>query len=129
MGFVKVAHLEVILMSWFWRSENTPRFESFHWCTVWLVTQSCPALCDPRDYSQAGSSVHGDSPGKNTGVDCHALLQGIFPTQRSDPGLHIMGGFRLSHQGSPKCVNCTSCYDDKVAKGWGRLAALAFRDA
>ena len=28
-----------------------------------------------------GSSVHGDSPGKNTGVGCHALLQWIFPTQ------------------------------------------------
>ena len=28
-----------------------------------------------------GSSVHGDSPGKNTGVDCHALLQGIFLTR------------------------------------------------
>ena len=26
-----------------------------------------------------GFSVHGDSPGKNTGVGCHALLQGIFP--------------------------------------------------
>ena len=34
-----------------------------------------------------GSSVHGDSPGKNTGVGCHALLQGIFPTQGSNPGL------------------------------------------
>ena len=32
------------------------------------------------------SSVHGYSPGKNTGVGCHTLLQGIFPTQRS-PGL------------------------------------------
>ena len=30
--------------------------------------------------SQAVSSVHGDSPGKNTGVGCHALIQGIFPT-------------------------------------------------
>ena len=29
----------------------------------------------------------GDSPGKNTGVGCHALLQGIFPTQGSNPGL------------------------------------------
>ena len=28
-----------------------------------------------------------DSPGKNTGVDCHALLQGIFPTQGSNPDL------------------------------------------
>ena len=34
-----------------------------------------------------GSSVHGDSPGKNTGVGCHSLLQGIFLTQGSNPGL------------------------------------------
>ena len=32
------------------------------------------------------SSVHGDSPGKDIGVGCHALLQGIFPTQDSNPG-------------------------------------------
>ena len=39
------------------------------------------------DCSPPGSSVHGDSPGKNTGVGCHALLQGIFLTQGSKPGL------------------------------------------
>ena len=39
------------------------------------------------DCSLPGSSVHGDSPSKNTGVGCHALLQGIFPTQRSNPHL------------------------------------------
>ena len=50
-----------------------------------LVIQSCPTLCDPVDYSLPGSSVLGDSPGKNTGVSCHAFLQGIFPTQRSNP--------------------------------------------
>ena len=33
------------------------------------------------DCSLPGSSVHGDSPGKNTGVSCDALLQEIFPTQ------------------------------------------------
>ena len=32
------------------------------------------------DCSPPGSSVHGDCPGKNTGVDCHSLLQAIFPT-------------------------------------------------
>ena len=32
-------------------------------------------------------SVHGDSPGKNTLVGCHALLQGIVPTQGLNPGL------------------------------------------
>ena len=52
-----------------------------------IVTQSCPILCDPMDCSLPGSSVYGDSPGKNTGVDCHALLQGVFPTQGSNPGL------------------------------------------
>ena len=45
-----------------------------------LVAQSCP-LCDPMDWSPPGSSVYGDFPGKNTGVCCHALLQGIFLTQ------------------------------------------------
>ena len=34
-----------------------------------------------------GSSVLGNSPGKNAGLGCHALLQGIFPTQESNPGL------------------------------------------
>ena len=43
---------------------------------VW-VTQSCPTLCDPMDYSPPGSSVYGDSPDKSTGVGCHVLLQGI----------------------------------------------------
>ena len=38
-------------------------------------------------YDPPGSSVHGDSLGKNTGEGCHALLQGIFPTQESDPCL------------------------------------------
>ena len=33
--------------------------------------QSCSTLCDPVDCSPPGSSVHGDSPGKNTGVGCH----------------------------------------------------------
>ena len=47
------------------------------------VTLSCPALCDPEDCSPPGSSIHGDSPGKNTGVGCHFLLQGIFWTQGS----------------------------------------------
>ena len=52
-----------------------------------LFAQSCLTLCDPMDYSLPGSSVHGDSPGNNTGVGCHALLQGIFPTQGSNPSL------------------------------------------
>ena len=40
-----------------------------------LAAQLCPSLCDPMNCSLPGSSVHGDSPGKNTGVGCHFLLQ------------------------------------------------------
>ena len=43
---------------------------------LFLVAQSCPASCDLRTVA-----LSGDSPSKNTGVGCHALLQGIFPTQ------------------------------------------------
>ena len=67
-----------------------------------LITQLCLTLCDPMDCSLLGSSVRGDSPGKNTGVGCHALLQGTFPTQGSNPGLpqcrRIL--YQLSYQGS-----------------------------
>ena len=54
------------------------------------------------DCSAPGSSVHGHFPGKNTGVGCPALLQGIFPTQGSNPGLAHCGQilYHLSHQGS-----------------------------
>ena len=43
--------------------------------------QSCPTLGIPMDCTLPGSSVYGDSSGKNTGVGCHFLLQGIFLTQ------------------------------------------------
>ena len=46
-----------------------------------LVAQLCPTLGDSSGSSPPGSSVHGDSPGKNTGVGRHALLQEIVPTQ------------------------------------------------
>ena len=49
------------------------------YCVLCSVTQSWPTLCDPMDCSPPGSSVHGDSPGKNTGVGCHALLSGDLP--------------------------------------------------
>ena len=45
-------------------------------CVLCLVAQSCPALCNPLECGPPGSSVHGDSPGKNTGVGCHAPSRG-----------------------------------------------------
>ena len=68
------------------------------------LLQSCPTLCDPRDCSPPGSSVHGDSPGNNTGVGCHALLQGIFQTQGSNwclLNVSCIGRQALYHLRSP----------------------------
>ena len=67
-----------------------------------LVAQSCLTLCDAMDCSPPGSSVHGDSPGKNTGVGGHALLQVIFPDQGSNSGLQHCRRilYHLSPQGS-----------------------------
>ena len=70
-------------------------------CLGCSVPQSCPTRSDPTNHSPPRSSVHGDSPGKNTGVGCHALLQGIIPTQEANPGIwhcrRIL--YRLSQQG------------------------------
>ena len=58
------------------------RYKEIYPCfLLCLVTRLGPTLCHPMDCSLLGSSVHGDSPDKNTGVGCHAFLQGIFPTQ------------------------------------------------
>ena len=51
------------------------------------VAQSCRTPSDPMDCRPPGSSFHGDSPGKNTGVGCHACPQGIVPTQGSNLSL------------------------------------------
>ena len=70
---------------------------------IWYINivhqESCPTLCDPMDCSSPGSSVHGTFQA-NTGVGCHFLLQGIFPTQGSNLGLpHCRQTlYHLSHQ-------------------------------
>ena len=57
------------------------------------------------DCSPPGSSVHGDSPGRNAGVGCHALLQGIFPTQVSNTGLPCCRWISLPHDPPAKPKN------------------------
>ena len=49
-----------------------------------VCAQSCLTGCDPMDCSPPGSLCPWNSPGKNTGVGCHFLLQGIFPIQGSN---------------------------------------------
>ena len=57
-------------------------FTVYFLCAVLcLVAQLCATLCDPMEYSRPGSSVHGDSLGKNTGVGCPP------PGDLSNPGI------------------------------------------
>ena len=63
-----------LVLSWIWMCVSymyayVPSF----------VTQWCPTLGDTIDCSLPGSSVHGNSLGKNTRIGCRFLLQGIFP--------------------------------------------------
>ena len=71
-----------------------------------LITLLCPTLHDPMDCSPPGSSFHGASPGKKTGVGCQAFLQEIIPTQGSNPGFPHCRQllYQLSHRGSPRIL-------------------------
>ena len=63
----------------------------------------CLTLLRPHGLKLARPLGPWDFPGKNPGVGCHFLLQGIFLTQELNPGLRHwqMGSLPLSHQGSP----------------------------
>ena len=59
-----------------------------------LLAESCPTLCNPKDASSPGSSVHGTFPGEAAGVGCHGLAGGgAHPKPRmisnGDPYLNI----------------------------------------
>ena len=81
--------------------------------------QLCPTLCDSMDYIPPCFSVHEDSPGKNTGVGCHALLQGVFPNQRLNPRL-----LRLLHWQGDSLPLVPSAKRTCLLKSWGWNAGL-----
>ena len=120
------------------RSPQNTEVTPEHWggfpvlCCCSLVAQSCLTLCDPIDCSPPGSSVYGDSPGKNTGVNCHGLLQGIFLTQGSNPGLpHCRWIFyHLSHQGSPRILEWVAYFLSRGSswpRNWTEVFCIAGR--
>ena len=90
----------------FFSQVNTTLFHSSG--AVCLVTQLCLTLCDPIDYSQQGSSVHGILHGDYWSGYPFASL-GIFLNQGSNPSLlhcrWIL--YHLNHQGStPMALSC-----------------------
>ena len=61
-----------------------------------------------------------NSPGQNTAVGSLSLLQGIFPTQQSNPGLpHCRILYQLSHQGSPRILEWVA-YPFSRGSSWPR---------
>ena len=113
-------------------TQETSWINILHSETLCLGAQSCPTLCDPVDCSPPGSSVHGDSPAKNTGLGCHALLQGIFPTQGLNPDLlqcrQIL--YWLSHQGSSRILEWVAYPFSKGSsppRNWTRVSCIAGR--
>ena len=75
----------------------------FFVCVCDSRPQSCLTLCDPKDYSPSGSSVHGILQARMLEWVVIPFSRGIFPTQGSNPHLlhcrQIL--YHLSHQGSP----------------------------
>ena len=73
------------------------------------------------DCSLPGSSVHGILQAKNTGVDYHALLQGIFPTQVWNPSLFMFpslaGRFFTTSATWEGGYNCHLSYIDIPMEG------------
>ena len=96
---------KVLQTSWPFLFKSLCFYEPSRWpsvCKCVVVVQLCPTLCDPRDCSSPGSSVHGILQARILEW-VHFLLQGIFPTQglNSVPLYCRRILYHLSHQGSP----------------------------
>ena len=80
---------------------STAHLPSIRWKKKKWKLLGCFRLCDPMDPTRL--LCPWDFPGKNTGVGCHSLLQGIFSNQGSNLGLpHCRQSLYLvSDQGSP----------------------------
>ena len=92
-----------LIAFWPLYSKLSPLLCNVSHAVLCLVRHDWTTLCNPMDCSLPGSSVHGGSPGSNTGVSSHAFLQGFFPTQGSNPRLLHCRRFlyHMSHQRNP----------------------------
>ena len=86
------------------RERSTPQIISRTRFVVFSHSVVSDFFCDPHGLQPARLLCSWDFPGKNTGVGCHFLLQGIFPTQGSSLLLLYWqaGCLPLGHQGSPR---------------------------
>ena len=76
--------------------KGLPGFQETPAWPLWLFE---PGLCFGDSQASASNPMDWDFPSKNTGVGCHFLLQGIFPTQGSNPCLTLISCLGLLHCG------------------------------
>ena len=108
-----------------------PGFQYLMCCCAML---SCPVLSNslwPEGLQLPRQLCPWDSPGKNSGIGCHALLQGIFSTQELNPGLphcrQIL--YQLNYQGSSTVLHAVTLLENmvtedvKMSSYWRRLSA------
>ena len=110
MNFVYSSQQRALEFKSFQNSLPSGAMHPIRACVRAKSLQLVPALCDPMDHSP-WLLCPGDSPGKNSGVGCHALLQGISLTQGSNPHLfHLLhwqaGSLPLAQPGKPSV--CTA---------------------
>ena len=82
-----VLSMSVTLQTQTWRAGINWGLTDTHCCGCCLVTSIVSDSVWPHGLQPARLLCPWDSPGKNTGVHCHSLLQRIFPTQESNPSL------------------------------------------
>ena len=105
-----LSHLQIRFLQYSWYLHQMDRFHSNSNLATLLDNFMIHIESESQSHSVVSDSLwpHGlyspwNPPGQNTGVGCHALLQGIFPTKGSNPGLshcrRIL--YQLSQQGNP----------------------------
>ena len=107
------AHVKVRMVGW-----GHPKFSEVK------VSQSCLTLPPHGLYSPW------NSPGQNTGVDSLSLLQGIFPTQESNPGLPYRSKipYQLSHEGRLRILEWVAYpFSSRSSRprNWTRVSCIA----
>ena len=99
--------------------------------TIWATKEaheSCSIVSD--SLRPHGLYSPWNSPGQNTGVGSLSLLQGIFPTQGSNPGLPHCTWilYQLSHKGSPRILEWVAypfSSESSWPRGWTRVSCIA----
>ena len=87
-SFVTVPYLCLLFISYFLIPMASPfKFYSFGWRGCVCVSHSVMSNSATPWTTVGQAPLARNSPGKNTGVGCHFLLQGIFPTQGPNLGL------------------------------------------